>query len=92
MASGAEADLALPFPTPEELWDRTFADHNNWRDRFGAVDFETDGGKWEPRYYQHKAITAALEALGEGKKRILLTLATGDWKDLNSLPDRLEAV
>ena len=80
MQTGAEADMALPFPTPDELWDRTFADHDTWRDRFGAVDFETDGGKWELRYYQHKAITAVLEALGKGDRRILLTLATGTGK------------
>ncbi|QDZ03229.1 DEAD/DEAH box helicase family protein [Nitratireductor mangrovi] len=80
MASGAEGDLTLPFPTPDELWARTFADHNNWRERFGAVDFETDGGKWELRYYQHKAITAALEAIAKGDRRILLTLATGTGK------------
>lgn len=80
MATGAEADMALPFPTPDELWKRTFADHDDWRERFGDVDFETDGGKWELRYYQHKAITAALEALGKGDRRILLTLATGTGK------------
>ncbi|MEB8388516.1 DEAD/DEAH box helicase family protein [Rhodobacteraceae bacterium KMM 6894] len=80
MTTGSEADMALPFPTPDELWDRTFTDHNLWRERFGAVDFETDGGKWELRYYQHKAITAALEALGKGDRRILLTLATGTGK------------
>ncbi|MCO5161277.1 MAG: DEAD/DEAH box helicase family protein [Mesorhizobium sp.] len=80
MASGWEGDLSLPFPTPDELWARTFADHNEWRGRFGAVDFETDGGKWELRYYQHKAITAALEAIAKGDRRILLTLATGTGK------------
>ncbi len=80
MKTGAEGDMALPFPTPDELWTRTFAVHNNWRDRFGAVDFETDGGKWELRYYQHRAITAALDAIAEGDRRILLTLATGTGK------------
>tara|TARA_R110002073_G_scaffold19509_4_gene71219 strand:- start:8650 stop:10977 length:2328 start_codon:yes stop_codon:yes gene_type:complete len=80
MTTGAEGDMALPFPTPDELWERTFADHNLWRERFGAVDFETDGGKWELRYYQHKAITAALEAIAKGDRRILLTLATGTGK------------
>ena len=59
---------------------RTFAEPNPWRDAFGAVDFETDGGKWEARYYQHKAITAALEAIARGDRRILLTLATGTGK------------
>lgn len=80
MATGAEGDMALPFPTPDELWDRTFAAQNVWRERFGAVDFETDGGKWELRYYQHKAINAALEAVAKGDRRILLTLATGTGK------------
>ncbi|WP_339761546.1 DEAD/DEAH box helicase family protein [uncultured Hoeflea sp.] len=80
MNSGAEGDVSLPFPTPDELWDRAFADRNEWRDRFGAVDFETDGGKWELRYYQHKAITAALEAIAKGDRRLLLTLATGTGK------------
>lgn len=80
METGAEGDLSLPFPTPDELWNRTFATQNMWRDLFGAVDFETDGGKWELRYYQHKAINAVLEALAKGDRRILLTLATGTGK------------
>jgi len=80
MATGAEGDFDLPFPTPDELWERTFAEPNHWRDRFGEVEFESDGGRWEPRYYQHRAITAALEAIAGGKRRILLTLATGTGK------------
>ncbi len=80
MGSGAEGDLSLPFPTPQELWDRNFATSFPWRDRFGDVPFEADGGKWEPRYYQHRAITAALEAIAKGRNRILLTLATGTGK------------
>ena len=80
MATGTEGEIALPFPTPDQLWDRSFADHNAWREAFGAVAFETDGGKWEPRYYQHNAITAVLDALAKGDRRILLTLATGTGK------------
>ncbi|MEQ1902438.1 MAG: DEAD/DEAH box helicase family protein [Devosia sp.] len=80
MKSGAEGDLAMPFPTPDELWDRTFPVLNFWREAFGKVEFETDGGKWELRYYQHKAITAVLDALAKGDRRILLTLATGTGK------------
>ncbi|WP_363615179.1 EcoAI/FtnUII family type I restriction enzme subunit R [Mesorhizobium sp.] len=80
MATGAEGDMALPFPSPDELWGLTFADHNYWRERFGEVEFETDGGKWELRYYQHNAITAALDAVAKGDRRILLTLATGTGK------------
>jgi type I restriction enzyme, R subunit len=80
MATGKEGNIALPFPTPDELWDLSFADHNFWREAFGEVEFETDGGKWEPRYYQHNAITAVLDALAMGDRRILLTLATGTGK------------
>ncbi len=76
---GGEAEVAGP-PSPQSLWDRAFAVPNAWRDRFGAVPFETGGGKWEPRYYQHNAIAAALEAIALGKARILLTLATGTGK------------
>ena len=67
MATGRRA-TCTPFPTPDELWERCFADDNDWRDRFGAVPFETAGGKWELRYYQHNAINAVLEAIGEGDR------------------------
>jgi type I restriction enzyme R subunit len=80
MTTGKEGDIALPFPTPQELWARCFPEGNDWRDRFGAVPFETGGGKWQPRYYQHNAITAVLEAIAKGEQRILLTLATGTGK------------
>ncbi|MDZ4309597.1 MAG: DEAD/DEAH box helicase family protein [Cypionkella sp.] len=80
MATGAEGQFTLPFPTPEDLWQRTFGLPNEWRLRFGVVPFETDGGKWELRYYQHNAITAALEAVAMERSRILLTLATGTGK------------
>ncbi|MGB5851159.1 MAG: DEAD/DEAH box helicase family protein [Rhodanobacter sp.] len=80
MQTGTEGDIALPFPTPQELWARCFPEGNDWRDRFGAVPFETGGGKWQPRYYQHNAITAVLEAIAKGEQRILLTLATGTGK------------
>lgn len=76
MDTGAEGDIALPFPTPEHLWLRCFPHGNDWRERFGAVPFETGSGKWQPRYYQHNAITAVLEAIATDRDRILLTLAT----------------
>ena len=63
MKSAQEGEIDLPFPTPEDLWSRTFQEPNEWRDRFGEVPFETDGGKWEPRYYQHNAIVKTLEAI-----------------------------
>jgi len=44
------------FPTPDELWNRTFAEQNAWRDRFAAVPFEDRGGYFQGRYYQDIAI------------------------------------
>ena len=77
--TGIERDIDGP-PSPDDLWARTFEQESPWRKRFGAIPFETGGGKWQPRYYQHNAITAALEAIAKGDKRILLTLATGTGK------------
>ena len=79
MESGAEA-LVDTFPTPQQLWDATFATANAWRDRFAAVPYEIGGGRFEPRYYQHNAIERVLEAIAAKKSRILLTLATGTGK------------
>lgn len=79
MATGAEA-LVDAFPTPQQLWDETFATANAWRDRFAAVPYETSGGRFDPRYYQHNAIERTLEAISHNRDRILLTLATGTGK------------
>ena len=79
MASGAEGDVAA-FPGPEELWARSFASANAWRDRFAAVPFEDKGGTWQGRYYQDIAIQRVLDAMAAGRDRILLTLATGTGK------------
>ena len=68
------------YPTPEELWNLTFAQANAWRDRFAAVPFEDKGGYFLPRYYQDIAIDRVLEAIAAGRQRILLTLATGTGK------------
>jgi len=79
MQSGAEGDVAA-YPAPEELWKLTFAEANDWRERFAAVPFEDKGGLWGSRYYQDSAVNNALEAIAENKQRILLTLATGTGK------------
>jgi len=79
MQDGTEAELPT-FPTPEELWNRTFAEQNAWRDRFAAVPFEDRGGYFQARYYQDIAIDRVLESIAAGKDRILLTLATGTGK------------
>ncbi|MGO9482840.1 MAG: EcoAI/FtnUII family type I restriction enzme subunit R [Candidatus Kryptoniota bacterium] len=79
METGKEGDVSS-FPSPDELWSRTFAKKNEWRDRFAGVPFEDKGGSHPSRYYQDIAIERAMEAIAENKQRILLTLATGTGK------------
>ena len=67
------------FPTPQELWQMTYPERNEWRDRFNLCPLNRGGGR-EPRYYQEIAIDAVLTAVAHGQKRILLTMATGTGK------------
>ncbi len=67
------------YPTPEQLWQMTFGDADEWRDKFYAQPMFSNETK-QPRYYQEIAINKALTAIAQGKDRILLTLATGTGK------------
>ncbi len=79
MQAGTEG-VATTYPTPDELWARTFDTQNAWRDRFAAVPFEDKGGSHPSRYYQDVAVERVLQAISDGRQRILLTLATGTGK------------
>ncbi|MCG2737599.1 MAG: DEAD/DEAH box helicase family protein [Candidatus Methanoperedenaceae archaeon] len=76
METGKEG-LITNFPTPDELWNKTFKIQNNWKEKFNAIP---NGGIYEPRFYQEIATNKALEAIAEEKNRLLLTLATGTGK------------
>lgn len=78
METGNEA-LVASYPSPEELWQRTFGNAEEWRDKFNEMPFYSDGTR-QPRYYQEIAINKVLSAIASGKNRILLTLATGTGK------------
>ena len=79
METGKEGPVDR-YPTPEELWNLSFAKKNAWRDRFATVPYEDKGGSHPGRYYQDIAIERALEAIAKGQNRILLALATGTGK------------
>lgn len=75
-----EEKLVNNYLTPDELWDKTFAVKNEWREKFAAIPFEDKSGSWQLRYYQEIAVENTLEAVATHKTRILLTLATGTGK------------
>ncbi|MFT5324184.1 MAG: type I restriction enzyme R subunit [Planctomycetaceae bacterium] len=79
MQEGTEGDVP-GYPTPDELWNLTFAEQNAWRDRFAEVPYVEKGSDWRVRYYQDIAVQRVLEAIRERETRILLTLATGTGK------------
>lgn len=92
MKTGTEG-MVPRFLSPDELWAKTFpyastetgADDTEkiagqWMEKFAHVPFEDKSGFWDLRYYQEIAIQKTMEAVAEGRERILLTLATGTGK------------
>ena len=72
-----EEGIVSNYLTPDELWNKTFSEQNEWRDKFASIPEDGHFGK---RFYQEIAINNALESVAKGKQRILLTLATGTGK------------
>ena len=72
--------LVDSFPSPEELWNKTYNDLNEWELKFDTVPFEDFGGTKQPRYYQELAVNKAVRAIANNQQRILLNLATGTGK------------
>ena len=79
METGKEGEWPH-YPSPDELWSRTFAKQDAWRDRFALVPFEDKAGSHPGRYYQDIAVERVMAAVAAGKPRVLLTLATGTGK------------
>lgn len=80
--TGQEKDLAS-FPTPKDLWTRLQANQKLGSDlekRLLTPSYIQSGKT--PRYYQEIAINRTIQAILEGKGRILLTMATGTGKTL----------
>jgi len=78
--TGLETKI-LKYPTPNELWNRLNKSEPikpEIQETFLKPFFAISGK--EIRYYQRIAINKAVKAVLEGKKRALLTLATGTGK------------
>lgn len=85
MVTGKERELCLnEFPSPEELWERMIHE-KKISDKVEDIirePYHIDNGQKPkiPRYYQRIAINRTIEAIANGKDRILLVMATGTGK------------
>jgi len=78
--TGRDADLSI-FPSPEVLWRRLRASEDLGEDtssRLLTPSFSLSGKPL--RYYQDIAINRTVQAVLQGKRRVLLTMATGSGK------------
>jgi type I restriction enzyme R subunit len=78
--AGTERQLNA-FPTPAELW-RRYAESTGLAmeaQRPLLEPYSHSSGK-TPRYYQQIAVNRSVEAVAQGRRRILLTMATGTGK------------
>ncbi|MBT4159973.1 MAG: DEAD/DEAH box helicase family protein [Gammaproteobacteria bacterium] len=67
------------YPEPEQLLARYASTTTDQTRTLRDTPFHLDAGM-RPRYYQELAVHAATDAIGTGKERVLLTLATGTGK------------
>lgn len=80
---GTETQIKLDeFPTPDEvetLLELGKATDTPLEKACSRIPWSVAGGRM-PRYYQERAVEAAIKAIGNGRSRVLLTLATGTGK------------
>ena len=79
--TGLEREIDT-FPSPQELWSRYCSaqriDDEATKKRLLTPNYHIPGKT--PRYYQEIAINRSIEAILQGKRRVLLTMATGTGK------------
>ncbi len=78
-----ETEISLAdFPTPETLWQKycIYRGYKATQHPLITQAYHDNGNGKTPRYYQLKAINKTIEAVSEGKNRLLLVMATGTGK------------
>ena len=80
--AGSETELDA-FPSPTDLWARLRQAEPLSKEQAECLlsPFYVEAGR-SPRYYQEIAINRAVQCILQGKKRILITMATGTGKTL----------
>lgn len=91
MISGiSKSDLKITdFPYSNELWERYISEKNITEEQLSLINqpyyVDTTSTKAKkPRYYQRIAINRVIDAISQGKKRLLLVMATGTGKTYTS--------
>jgi type I restriction enzyme R subunit len=72
-------DYVEEFPSPEDLYSRTYQKRLDLKRKLHSIPFLMTGS-FTPRYYQNIAVQKTMNAIADNKQRILLTLATGTGK------------
>lgn len=67
------------YPTPDELFQRKYGTLKEKEEYTITYPFHIEGAM-KPRFYQQIAVQKTIEAITDGKDRVLLTLATGTGK------------
>jgi len=75
-----KGDFIESYPTPEQLYNKVYKEKNLLKEALLNEPFLLSEKK--PRYYQEIAINKTMEAIWDGKNRILLTMATGTGKTI----------
>ena len=85
--TGKERSLSMEeFPTKEELYERFVRESHEGqglsKDELKVIDQPFCAGQdiYPPRYYQRNAVNQTVNAVAQGKKRMLLVMATGTGK------------
>lgn len=81
--TGEEREISIEsFPSPEELHTRYIQGKNysGEQEKIVSEDYFPDAKGYEPRYYQTIAVNRVMEAIAEGKNRMMLVMATGTGK------------
>ena len=83
MITGKERTLSLDeFPTKEQLWERYKQEKDLTSEQIKSIEtpFYSSRDAYPPRYYQRIAINQSVEAIANGRRRVMLVMATGTGK------------
>lgn len=86
MITGTNKSMNISqFPNVDELWSRYVKEKNLTEEEINLINqpyYENTSrtNPKKPRYYQRIAINRVIEAIAQGKKRLLLVMATGTGK------------